>query len=136
MVNIKNKFNFFSNLGKIRFLLAVVLLFSVILHFFTPIYDGPIPTPSEKQNNAYISPLSRYIYWRNPVWTLEYGNSESSTQESNLLLFENGRQLGPAHTTHSNIRSNGTGAYSHWGGLCTLVPQIILTPERMAALIP
>ena len=116
MVNIKNKLNFFLNHKKIRFLSAAVLLSSVVLHFFNPIYEGPIPTPSDKQNNAYMSPLSRYIYWRNPIWTLEYGDSETSAQESNLLLFENGTQLGPAHATHSDIRSKGAGAYSHWGG--------------------
>lgn len=116
MANIKNKFNFFLTLGKIRFLSAAILLVSVVLHFFSPTYEGPIPTPSDKQNNAYLSPMSRYIYWRNPVWTLENGDSESSPQESNLLLFENGTQLGPAHSTHSDIRSKGAGAYSHWGG--------------------
>jgi len=116
VVNIKNKLNFFLNHKKIRFLSAAVLLSSVVLHFFNPIYEGPIPTPSDKQNNAYMSPLSRYIYWRNPIWTLEYGDSETSAQESNLLLFENGIQLGPAHATHSDIRSKGAGAYSHWGG--------------------
>ncbi|MTJ92701.1 MAG: hypothetical protein F8N36_07540 [Desulfovibrio sp.] len=116
VLSIKNKLSSFSTLRKIRFLSTAVLLISVVLHFFNPTYEGPIPAPSDKQNNAYISPLSRYIYWRNPVWTLENGDSESSPQESNLLLFENGTQLGPAHSTHSDIRSKGTGAYSHWGG--------------------
>jgi LPS sulfotransferase NodH len=33
---------------------------------------------------------------------------------SPLLLYENDRLLGPAHATHSVIRSEGKGAYSHW----------------------
>ncbi len=34
---------------------------------------------------------------------------------SNLKLTEDGRPLGPAHAPHAQIRSEGRGAYSHWG---------------------
>lgn len=40
--------------------------------------------------------------------TLETGNV------SNLVLYENGKKLGPAHTLHANIRTQGLGRYSHW----------------------
>lgn len=36
---------------------------------------------------------------------------------SPLLLFEDGRPLGPAHTLHSEIRAYGMGRYSHWGSV-------------------
>lgn len=34
---------------------------------------------------------------------------------SDLLLFEDGKPLGPAHSAHQEIRDKGTGRYSHWG---------------------
>jgi hypothetical protein len=42
------------------------------------------------------------------------GDTLSSATQSPLLLFENGVQIGPAHTLHAAIRSQGRGAYSHW----------------------
>jgi hypothetical protein len=34
---------------------------------------------------------------------------------SRLRLFEDDRQLGPAHALHDDIRTQGGGRYSHWG---------------------
>ena len=36
---------------------------------------------------------------------------------SSLLLFEDGRPLGPAHAPHDEMRALGSGRYSHWGPL-------------------
>ena len=35
---------------------------------------------------------------------------------STLRIFEDGRELGPAHSWHSDIRGLGIGRFSHWGG--------------------
>ncbi|MGN6179746.1 MAG: hypothetical protein ACTHNW_11235 [Mucilaginibacter sp.] len=43
------------------------------------------------------------------------GDSQTSPQASTLILFENGVQLGPAHSNHKSIREYGLGQYSHWG---------------------
>jgi pectate lyase len=43
------------------------------------------------------------------------GDSESSPTSSTLKLYENGKELGPAHSTHKSIRTNGRGRFSHWG---------------------
>lgn len=40
-------------------------------------------------------------------------NSNNGTQ-STLRLFENGIELGPAHSSHANIRNLGLGRFSHW----------------------
>jgi hypothetical protein len=34
---------------------------------------------------------------------------------SRLRLYEDGRQLGPGHSTHEEIRRLGGGRFSHWG---------------------
>jgi hypothetical protein len=33
---------------------------------------------------------------------------------STLRLFEDGREMGPGHTLHEEIRKNGSGRFSHW----------------------
>jgi O-methyltransferase len=43
------------------------------------------------------------------------GDSSEQPQRSSLRLFENGHEIGPAHSTHDEIRKFGGGRYSHWG---------------------
>lgn len=64
----------------------------------------------KEQGYAFTTPvpdLARFPY------RLEGGALGSS--RSNLVLFEAGRQLGPANSPHAVIRTEGRGAYSHWG---------------------
>jgi hypothetical protein len=42
------------------------------------------------------------------------GDSLQNSSYSKLRLFENGVELGAAHTLHSTIRSKGGGRYRHW----------------------
>ncbi len=42
------------------------------------------------------------------------GDGLENQPPSTLILFENGKPLGPAHTLHRDIRSRGKGRYSHW----------------------
>lgn len=61
--------------------------------------------------SAYIVSLDIHSGW-------PYVVEEDSTLEpsrSHLILFEDKRALGPAHTLHDQIRSAGAGRYSHWG---------------------
>jgi hypothetical protein len=34
---------------------------------------------------------------------------------SSLMVFEDGRPLGPGHASHEDIRTIGQGRFSHWG---------------------
>lgn len=43
------------------------------------------------------------------------GDSQSAPKQSTLRLFENGVELGPAHSNHNDIRTYGLGQFSHWG---------------------
>jgi hypothetical protein len=52
-----------------------------------------------------------------PVWPLfAIPDSVEGGTASGLRLYENGKPLGPAHTSHATIRGKGAGAYSHWNG--------------------
>ncbi|MET1054846.1 MAG: pectate lyase [Pedobacter sp.] len=42
------------------------------------------------------------------------GDAVGSTA-SILKLYENGKEIGPAHAAHATIRTTGKGAFSHWG---------------------
>lgn len=46
-------------------------------------------------------------------FTIAVDTNESPTQ-SGLELFENARPLGPAHSAHDVVRTQGRGAFSHW----------------------
>jgi len=51
------------------------------------------------------------------VKRINAGTGDSGTQPtiSTLRLYENGRELSPAHAPHDDIRNYGGGRYSHWG---------------------
>lgn len=62
-----------------------------------------------------IEPDSGHAYWAADV----YPPTACDNQEGNfskLMLFEDGKPLGPAHTMHATIREHGGGAFSHWRG--------------------
>jgi hypothetical protein len=42
------------------------------------------------------------------------GDSLAAPRSSTLRLYEDGVELGPAHSRHSDIRSSGQGRFSHW----------------------
>jgi hypothetical protein len=43
------------------------------------------------------------------------GSSSNEPMRSTVRLFEDGRLIGPPHTSHSDIIGSGKGAFSHWG---------------------
>ncbi len=54
---------------------------------------------------AWIAPL--------PDWARP---GDGDPRASGLRLFEEGIEIGPAHTLHDEIRTRGGGRFSHWGG--------------------
>lgn len=47
---------------------------------------------------------------------IEHGApSDVAGGHSDLVLLEDGKPLGPAHSAHADIRKQGKGRYSHWG---------------------
>lgn len=55
--------------------------------------------------------------WMIPVPQLAaLGDDAEDPYRSRLVVLENGKPLGPAHTPHELIRAKGGGAFSHWQG--------------------
>lgn len=78
----------------------------------TPITSSVYEEGSLDMSKVYKE--SGYAYYLERKFVLP-GDSESSPNGSTLRLFENGKELGPAHTSHKNIRRYGKGRFSHWG---------------------
>jgi hypothetical protein len=44
------------------------------------------------------------------------GDSSDQPNKSKFILLEDGKVIGPAHSSHEQIRSEGKGRWSHWQG--------------------
>jgi hypothetical protein len=60
---------------------------------------------------AFIAPLSPPVPWPFEV----RGSGAGAEASGPLLLFQDGIPLGPADSSHDQIRRSGGGRYSHWG---------------------
>jgi hypothetical protein len=54
-------------------------------------------------------------FGKNSIYVLPADTNETP-RDSELVLFEDGRALGPSHVLHAEIRQRGGGRYSHWNG--------------------
>jgi hypothetical protein len=66
--------------------------------------------------------------------------SDESPNRSPLIICENGKELGPAHSLHNDIRLMGLGRYSHWEEQAIFSASDNLDPQRngreYSAIIP
>lgn len=61
------------------------------------------------------------LAWTCPLPDLHWeGDSMTAPLQSSLMVFEDGRPLGPPHSSHADIAAYGGGAFSHWGNTLTL----------------
>jgi hypothetical protein len=44
----------------------------------------------------------------------EIGDTEEAPERSPVILYEDGKPLGPAHSVHEEINKLGHGRFSHW----------------------
>lgn len=81
---------------------------------------APAPTPSPVPVMTGTINLAQAIHESgNAYWVAQNfgitGDSSQALTASTLRIFENGKELGPAHTLHATIRQLGGGRFSHWG---------------------
>jgi hypothetical protein len=60
---------------------------------------------------AYAGPTAQFL----EVWD-GLADSLADNNRSPILIYENARLLGPAHSLHADIANLGYGRYSHWKG--------------------
>src|SRR5690606_18220931 len=71
-------------------------------------------------DSSTITPATGHAYYVAPNIqpALGYDITPDTVEDayrSRAVLLEDGRVLGPAHTSHNEIRQQGNGRYSHWG---------------------
>jgi hypothetical protein len=92
----------------------LVLLHAAVIAmiWFAPTFKTSIASSSiaAETGTAYIVqvPFGKAFPYALPA------DGMTAPDRSKLVLFEDGRALGPAHSPHVLIRERGTGQYSHW----------------------
>lgn len=89
-------------------------------------------TSSVEQGTLDISKVikeSGYAYYVERQFSVP-GDSDIAPTSSTLRLFENGKELGPAHSSHKNIRLYGKGRFSHWGNTLYFSASDNTNPKR------
>ena len=97
-------------LGALVVLTGLALLAAWIARpaFTVAIGPGELANNSGQGYLAALEPEVRFPYTVGP-------DSNADPGRSNLILYEDGHRLGPAHANHAAIAEKGRGAYSHWG---------------------
>ena len=111
-----NRSKLFSSVMKTVSLISLILaLIYFSLYFIEISYTGIIHTSHAQQEigKAFIADTKITLPLR-ILFSLG-GDTMSLSRQSNMLLYENGKELGPAHSFHDTIRLEGKGTYSHWG---------------------
>jgi hypothetical protein len=49
-----------------------------------------------------------------PEWS-DTADTDETPNRSTAMVCENGHPLGPAHSVHADVATNGRGRFSHWG---------------------
>jgi hypothetical protein len=105
MTRLKNAASTLLSLAILVALVSRLGLFSVSLKL-PP--DAIVP----EKGHAYIF----HIPFPELIWqVLVSGDNPSDPTLSSLILMEGDRILGPPHSLHETIRTEGMGAFSHWG---------------------
>jgi lysophospholipase L1-like esterase len=105
-------------MGK-TFIVAALVVFDLAL-FSTWIRPATVRQALSPENfrhengHSYITRLHHLPLWWRLLLSID-SDGPTSSEVSNLRLFEAGRELGPAHSLHDSIREAGRGRYSHWG---------------------
>jgi len=80
---------------------------------------APAPPPPQPVIAGTINVARAIHETGNAYWVAQdfgiTGDSSQALSASTLRIFENGKELGPAHTPHATIRQLGGGRFSHWG---------------------
>ena len=75
-------------------------------------YKDWVFLPLHADTNGYHNAGNAYYIY---PFDIRYGGDTAQNGSySKLRLFENGVELGPAHTPHATIQSSGGGRFSHW----------------------
>jgi hypothetical protein len=74
-----------------------------------PLLEPQIPLPpglEKEQGHCWLAPIGEYA---------SRADNNDLGIPSTLILYEDGREIGPSNQVHADIRALGNGRHSHWG---------------------
>jgi parallel beta helix pectate lyase-like protein len=80
---------------------------------------APAPAPAPSGVGTVRTSMANYDSGYSYTVMQDFGtlpDTGTAQTVSKLRIFENGRELSPAHSMHADIRTLGMGRFSHWGG--------------------
>jgi hypothetical protein len=57
---------------------------------------------------------SKFAVISNDRAFFEVADTADDTTRSDVVIYEDGKPLGPAHSTHADVANTGLGRFSHW----------------------
>jgi hypothetical protein len=101
--------------------LAAALIYAIYLpaalwlrHSYVPLAAPPGAYPLQQQQ---IFPVEGFAF-RSPIDVfIPLEDDKADDQHSPVILYEDDKPLGPAHSPHGDIEHIGQGRYSHWKGI-------------------
>src|SRR4051794_26433680 len=103
-----------------RFPCAVVGLFAV--YFPTALWLRSSYVPPQGPPGGVLQLVRSFQKFDGPGFAFKppasklmpIADTEASPQHSPLIIYEDGKPLGPAHSLHADISKYGNGRFSHW----------------------
>ena len=111
-------------MGRWRWLLGILglAIYSSLATWSRSAYDDPyargrlvvrLERPFEQLGPSRFGVVARS--WTTDI-QLGDANSVQDLTRSTMVIYEDGRLLGPAHSTHTDVAQIGMGRFSHWQG--------------------
>jgi hypothetical protein len=104
-------------------LVAVTVLFAIYfpiarwLKYSEPDLAGISGTKLHLKGHFVRRGFSRFAYVARVQQLNQPEDNNVSPERSRIMLYENGRALGPAHSLHADIEDIGRGRFSHWNDI-------------------
>jgi hypothetical protein len=101
---------------------AVVGLFAVYFPVAGWLQVSYVPSPPQDRENRVVwlvRPFpkigpSGFAFVSAPSVPNDVADEPDAPQQSPMILYEDGRPLGPPHSAHADISKFGLGRFSHW----------------------
>lgn len=93
------------------------LISAIILWTMNGRVSHEVLQENTSQDNGYSYTLKKNIAWADSIFFQYPADTSKNNRASELRLYENGKLLGPAHSSRSDVSSKGNGRYSHTNGV-------------------
>jgi hypothetical protein len=90
-----------------------ILLVWAVLTFVSPSHKRALAPDGFQQNGGCAYTIELPLLGN--MFVEHFTDSMPHPKASRLRVYEGDRELGPGHAAHNQVRSDGNGAFSHWG---------------------